>query len=234
MDRLITRAEFARRCDVSKAAITKACGKQLKAACVADRLDINHEAVRAYMASKGITLAHATGAPTKAPKRRAKPPPPPTQAAKRRDKPGTKPTAPRRKADDAPEPELELGSTEDLEALAAPLRQIVDSRFGTDEQFRRWLDALESIEKIIGQRLKNEETQGRLISRELVRTHVFGFIERVFRQLLGDAPKTIAARLEAVAKAGQPVEVMERTVHEIVSSQLKPLKATASRVLKNA
>jgi hypothetical protein len=230
MARLISRAEFARRCGVSKAAITKACGKQLKAACVADRLDIDHEAVRAYMAGKGITLAHAAGAPTKSAKSRPKGAPASTDSGQRHRKAAQKPTAPRRSSGDAGG--AQVGSTADLEELAGPLREIVE-RFGTDEQFRRWLDALESIEKIIGQRLKNEETQGRLISRELVRTHVLGFIERVFRQLLGDVPKNIAARLESSAKAGEPVEQMERTVHELISSQLKPLRTTAVRVLKN-
>lgn len=230
MARLISRADLARRCGVSKAAITKACATKLAAGCVADRIDVDHESVRAYMASKGITLGGSAGAPTKNAKAAKKPPAPPTKSAKPAPNRRRKPTADR--PADAGFVGAE-GSNDDLEHLAAVIGPLLE-RFGTETRFKDWLFALKEIETIREKRLKNEETEGALISRELVKTHVFGAIEAGNRRLLGDSPKTLARRLYALAKSGADVEVAEQTVREIIGSQLKPVKATAVRVLKNA
>lgn len=131
--------------------------------------------------------------------------------------------------DDAP-----TETTEDIERYAAlTLRELVE-KFGTERKFRDWLAALKTIEDIRRTRLDNDETERRLISRELVKTHIFAAIDGSFRRLLSDAPKTIARRVFALAKSGGTVEEAERTIREIMSSQLSHLKAKASRVLRNA
>ena len=125
------------------------------------------------------------------------------------------------------------GSSEDLAELASILSPLTE-RFGTEPAFKEWLDALKKIEEIREKRLKNEALEGELISRELVKTHVFGAIESSNRRLLSDTPKTIARRLYAAAKADEPVEEAEKVVRELISSQLRPVKDTAARVLRNA
>lgn len=107
-------------------------------------------------------------------------------------------------------------------------------RFGTLERFQNHLDAYKVFEQVIGQRLKNEELSGKLISRELVQIHVFGALESFSQRLLRDFPKTITRQLYAAAKNGTPVEESEKLVRKAVSSHLEPAKKTAERALRDA
>ena len=113
------------------------------------------------------------------------------------------------------------------------LRELVD-RFGSVRALKDWLEALKKIEDIREKRLNNEEVQRQLISRELVKTHVFGFLEAGNRRLLGDTPKTIARRLYALARSDQPIEEGEKLVREIIGSQLNPQKERVSKLLREA
>lgn len=106
-------------------------------------------------------------------------------------------------------------------------------RFGTERSFRDWLEALNKLESLREKRLNIEERQRTLISRELVRSHVFGAIDAGFRRLLTDTPRTIVAMIYAKAKADVPLEEAERTVREVMQKQLSPIKSTAARVLRN-
>lgn len=209
-------------------AITKACRGSLKAACVRDRIDIDHEAATAYLARHGVVLAPADGAPTTSPKRRppkaARPTASPKMAAEKARAPtASRPVPP---SEEAPPP------TPELDAFAEMLAPLVQ-RFGTGRIFRDWLLAVKDIEAIREKRLDNDERQGRVISRELVRTHVFGAIEASNKRLLGDAPRTIARELYALAKSGAPIEEAERAVRESIGSQLAPVKTTAARMLRD-
>lgn len=247
MARLVSRAEFARMAGVSGSAITKACREgTLGAACVGKRIDLDHLAARAYLTSKG-----------------ASPPPPPTAKAERSTKPtrprrskmsesaaskrrpklrvvrdhdeGAPPepaASPRRKAPPPTPPSEGDGSPEDLEALAETLRPLLE-RFGTETAFKDWLDSLKRIEEIREKRLKNEETEGLLIRVEPVKVLVFAVIDSAQRRVLSDAPRTIVRRVYAMAGSGTPVEEAERTVRELLGSILRPVKATAERVLRH-
>lgn len=235
MARLISRSELARLAKVSPAAITKACKAQLAPACVGKRVDLDHRATKKYLASKGASPPAPTAPPdppTKAPaaptteRRTSKKGPAPEPADRRR--PARKQKLPEPGELDA---ELSADDVEDL--LGLTLRDILE-RFGTKTAFKDWLVAVKTIADIREKELKSDETEGRLIDRELVKTHVFGAIEAGNRRLLGDSPKTIARRLYALAKSGAPVEEAEKVVREIISSQLKPVKTTAARVLRNA
>ena len=106
-------------------------------------------------------------------------------------------------------------------------------RFGTERSFRDWLEALNKLESLREKRLNIEERQRTLISRELVRSHVFGAIDAGFRRLLTDTPRTIVAMIYAKAKADVPLEETERAVREVMQKQLSPIKSTAARVLRN-
>ena len=111
------------------------------------------------------------------------------------------------------------------------IRELV-ARWGTFRTFADLLDALKTMEDIRKTHLHNEETEGSLISRELVQKHVFGAIEETNRRLLTDSPRTIAGRLLGMANGGATLEEAERTVRELISSQLKLVKAQASKVLR--
>lgn len=221
MRRLYTRADFARLAGVSGAAVTKACKGQLAPASVAKRIDVDHPAAVAYLEGHGVSPPVAIHAR----------PEPFAAESPLRDRGDLRDARPSRGAPDQP---LDASSEPDIESLAdLTLRELIE-RYGTETQFKDWLDALKKIEDIREKRLKNEETEGRLIERELVKTHVFGAIEASNRRLLGDAPKTIARRVYAQAKSGTTLEEAESTVREIISSQLRPVKATAARVLRDA
>jgi len=114
--------------------------------------------------------------------------------------------------------------------MADTLRPIIE-RFGTKRALRDWLLALKEIEVIREKRLGNEETEGLLIYRELVRTHVFGKIEACNRRLLGDVPKTLTRRVYALANAGTAIEEAEQVVRGLMSDQLNPMKAAVERTL---
>jgi hypothetical protein len=233
MPQLVSRADAARLKEVSGAAITKACRKQLADALVGDRIDLDHDAARAYFGAaleRRVEVGAGTdGAPTSKPKAAAR-----SAAAPTRGRAGKSPAAPAptrlRPPKESPPP---LNTVKELDEFGSLLRPLV-ARFGTARSFRDYLAALKELETIREKILGNDETEGRLISRELVKTHVLGAIEAGNRRLLSDAPKTIARRVFAAAKSGGTVEDAEQLVREIVGSHLNPVKTTASRLLRNA
>lgn len=242
MARLDTLTALARLAGVSRQAVSKLAKGPLAPALIGRRIDLDHPAVVEYLAKKDA-------APTTSKSNRSKRKKKPTPARPKPPKRGKKPTAPRPpprrrrssmrpvEAEDDDGREL-AGATdvteEDIEEYAHLSLDQLKEMFGTARAFVDWLDARKKISEIREKDLRNAETQGRLIERELVRTHVFSAIEAGNRRLLGDSPKTIARRLYALAKSGAPVEEAEAVVREIVSSQLRPVRATAARVLRDA
>src|SRR5689334_9022296 len=210
MSRYIPRAEFARAAGVSAAAITKACGAKLKDACGSGgRIDIDHPAAVAYLASKAAHAAAAAASSSSdaAPPSAAKParrrdaaPPPPASAGQTA---GAAPTAGGpgfSESGAGPGDAFDLPpdvSSEELVRLLRLLRPIVQ-RHGTRRGFDDWLDRVKTLEDIRKRRLDNDETEGRLISDEIVKTHIIGAMEGSHRRLLGDTPKTIARLLYAM------------------------------------
>lgn len=59
---LKTRSEFSRLAGVSAAAVTKACDKALRPACVGKRIDINHPIAAAYLQEKQFRMAQTAPA----------------------------------------------------------------------------------------------------------------------------------------------------------------------------
>lgn len=212
MPRFVSRANLSRLAKVSDVAISKACKGQLAPACDGKRIDVDHPAVVAYLKAHGRK-------PPKLGAVRSDPPPAPLASRPRQD---IRP----------PTPTL-AGSDEDLEQLSELIQPLLE-RFGTELRFKDFLTALKTIEEIRGKRLDNEETEGRLVERELVRVHVFGAIEKIHRRLLSDIPKTLARTLYAAANSGVPLEVSEKSVRDQISTQLGPMKTAAARALRNA
>jgi hypothetical protein len=229
MPRLVSRAEVARLKGVSKPAVTQACRGLLAPACVRDRIDLDHPAAASYLAAPKGNGAKSDGAPT-APEKRARiGRPAPTRSAKpvRKQRPAPPARRPKRT------PGVPAPTAEQLDAFGDLLRPIIE-KFGTARAFADWLKAAKDLEVIRSRKLENEETEGRLIARDFVKTHVLGLVEACWRRLLQDAPKTIARRIYAAAKSERPVEEAERVVSEIIGSHLEQLKATAAKLVRNA
>lgn len=128
---------------------------------------------------------------------------------------------------------LQVGGTpENADDLKKMTVAEVAEKFGTRAEYLDYLVALSKIELIRQKQLANAETEGTLISRDLVKQHVTSLIDAAFRRLLTDTPKTIARRVYAMARSATNVEEAEATVKEIISSQLKPIKQSAARVLR--
>jgi len=215
--RHITRAELSRLAGVSDVAISKACKATLAEACDGKRIDVDHPSVVAYLKGKGKKPPKLGAAPT-------------TPSAVRARAPSVLLTArPRSAGPLSSTPHL--GSDDDLEELADLIRPLLE-RFGTEQRFKDFLASLKTIEEIRGKRLDNEENEGRLIERELVSKHIFSALESLHKRLLTDLVSTITQRLYGAVKSGMPLEEAKNMVRDIISAQLKPVKATAARVLR--
>jgi hypothetical protein len=249
--RRISRSQLAELAGVSRPAITKACDTgKLKAACSGDGVDADHPAVVAFLKRHGkepmpvakkpsraptappAPAGEAAAAPTRAPKLKVSASAAPTDPPKRgRGRPRNPPEdRPENVGHMKPRAGVDEGSDQDLQDLSDAIYPLID-RFGTDFQFSSWLDALKNIELIREKRLKNGETEGGLISWELVQSHVFGLIDACFKRLLGDASKAIASKVSTTLRAGGSLEEAQRNVRDEISKHLKQMKAGAARHL---
>lgn len=214
--RLESRSQFAATCGVSPAAITKACRNVLSGAKVRDRIDIDHPAAKKYARAHKRRPARAQTDPPKPskPRTRAKKKPPSAV-----------------ESDSAEPTELRSNAFDINDYLDLTLRELLD-RFGTERTVKDWLEAAKKIEDVRASRLQSDKLQGKLISRELVKQHVFGWLDAGLRRLVTDSPRTISRRVYAAARAGEPLERAEAIVRELIESQLGPMKANAARILR--
>lgn len=218
--KLVSRADYARWAGISDAAVSKLCKKRLADACVNKRIDVDHPAVLEHLESKGVDPTTGPPAGRKVAERAAAP---------RRSTPKkvpAKPTGP------APETVRQREFTrKELERFdEMRLRDLV-AEFGTVPAFLDHLNALKRLEDVREKALKNDDTEGSIISRELVQGHVFGALYGLSSRLLGDMPKTVAQQLYALAKTGAPLEEAEKVVRDAVSSQIEPVKVKVSKAL---
>jgi len=208
---LISKAEFARRAGVSSAAITKACGKSLTAAVVGKRIDAGHPAALAYLDAQIPQVDVVVNGRTVKPR----------GWAARNDK---------KKQEPAPDI-LEVPA--DIQAFAdKTLRELVE-RFGTDTRFLDWLKATKEIELINEKRIKNAQSKGELVSRELVKLAVIDPINAAHLKMLTDGAKTITRRVTAMHDANRDIGDIEKFVSDQIASFIKPVKAKVIRALKD-
>ena len=113
------------------------------------------------------------------------------------------------------------------------LRELLE-RFGTDTAFVDWLSATQKIEAINEKRLKNAQTKGTLISRDLVKVGVIDTFNSAHLRLLKDGAKSIAAGVISKNSSGAELSEVEAYVSDILGSFIKPIKNKIARVLKNA
>lgn len=234
--RLFSRAEFAVLAKVSRAAITKAGKKQLASAFVADRINADHPDAQAYLASRGITQAQvargATVAPKPRPRRALAPTPKPPKSRKPKPAPpAARPDPPAPPPPDPP-PLPNSPTFEQLDEIERKIQPLIQE-FGSSRRLMDWLDCLKIIQDIRAKRLSNEQTQGLLIERELVRKNVFGALDSLALKLLRDAPKTLARELYALAKSDSPIEDGEAKVERYIEQIFAPVKESAHRMLSD-
>lgn len=79
--------------------------------------------------------------------------------------------------------------------------------------------------------LANAETRGALISRQLVKTHVYALIDGLFIRLLRDAAPSMARRVHDLASSGASVDECIQMARETISKNLKQVKDSACRTL---
>jgi hypothetical protein len=222
-ERPISKADAAREKGVTRGAVSLACrpgGALERALLTSGRLNSASATYQAWVEGGGKT----DGAPTKAPTPGAKRKPKAT--AKRPGRAPERPEPPPRR------PRPEPPSLEELEGYAEMLKPIID-RFGSERGFRDVLLAAKALRDIQLQDLKIQETRGRLISWELVKTHVFGVLESLSRRLLADTPKVVARRAFSLARSEAPVEECEAMVLDAISSQLKPAQENVVKLLRD-
>ena len=112
------------------------------------------------------------------------------------------------------------------------LRQIID-QFGTDLRFVDFLRATKEIEIIGEKRLRNAETRGELVSRELVKKTILDPINSLHAKLLTDGTKTIARRVMAMSESGRDIKEIEEFVADQMTSFIKPVKHKIAKALKD-
>lgn len=223
--KLVLRADFARLTGKSRAGITKLCKGKLAPALVGELLNLDHPAARAYLDEN---RAERTEQPARPPTR-AKPPAKkrpraPTRRSKTKKSGSTDPTTP----PSFPEPD-ERGFVFEFSELTH--KQIVD-RYGTIPMYCKILESHEKAERARKNWLDNEETEGKLIELDRVRTHVFGFIDASHKRILSDASKTMALRAVAMCKSGARAEELERFFRDTQGAILKTARDAAVRNLR--
>ena len=113
------------------------------------------------------------------------------------------------------------------------LRQIIQ-KFGTDVRFVDWLKAVKAIEDIQEKRLKNEQAQGNLVNRDLIRTGIIEPLNTAHVKMMTDGAKAISVRVPAMAAAGEETVDIERYISGVISSFIKPVAPKVERAIKNA
>lgn len=240
MPKLVSRAELSRIAGVSDVAISKACKRALAPACVGVRVDLDHPAVVAYLQRRAAPEQPAPTANRPAPAKqpasaaasRRVPPKQPVKAQPDRPSPDHQPRdqrAPSAHAQQMPKPPKNV---EDIDQYGHMSLHDIAQRFGSMTAHADWLDMRKTQVDIREKEIKTGALEGKLVPRDWVMTHVFGALERAFKQLLQDAPKTIARRIYGMAKAGASTEEAEKVLREIISSNLRPAKETAARAAR--
>lgn len=112
-----------------------------------------------------------------------------------------------------------------------PLRELLGHFAGDVEALKVWLDVAKKHADTREKELRNLETTGQVVARDLVAKHVFGAIEASHARLLGDMPQTVTRRLYAMARADEELESAEAVVREIVATILRRAVTSAREAL---
>jgi hypothetical protein len=215
MPPIVTKSEFARLCGVAPASVTTATqSRVLKAALVKGKIDIAHPNAVEYIRRQMVkSKEYATG----------------------RKRSGAKTDKPILEPQYTPAETARLLQKEypkDVRKLAdKSLRELV-SIFGTDQAFKIWLKSLVDIEDVHKKRLENFEREGKLVTREVVKTGIVEPFNQAHKQLLLDGAASLSKRLVTMIRAGADEEECEKYIRERLTSFIKSAKATVTRTLE--
>lgn len=218
MEKLISKAELSRLCNVSVTAICKACKTNLIGSLVGKRVNLMHKSVLDYIEVK---------APENVP------------YFEEQKIVETAPITGKKAANETKKQES-LNSQNDIMAVPENIEKFADytlreliNQFGTDIAFCDWLKATKSIEDINEKRMKASILKGELVSRKLVKIGILDPMNSAHTRMLTDGSKTIAKRLIAKHEAGDNIQELELFVSDQISSYLKPMKNNIKRTLSN-
>tara|TARA_R110002020_G_scaffold431275_3_gene641288 strand:- start:269 stop:979 length:711 start_codon:yes stop_codon:yes gene_type:complete len=221
-------ARIAEACGISRQGLNKFCREKCPDARVGNKIDINHAVMRAYMESKNADVSKQL-----------------LPAAERTDPQAVTPVSQRetklsvsrrgKGAQSAPPPKSQSNEdSDDIESMAVSeygnltLNEIV-AAFGTDENFRGYLDAKKKQIEIVEKELKVQKAKGEVIDRDFVSNHLFGVIQEMTSRMLVDYPRKIVEMIYAHCESGDTKEDAEATVREELG---KPIKAAKAQVVK--
>lgn len=120
---------------------------------------------------------------------------------------------------------------DDVEGLAdLTLRELIE-KFGTGYRFLDWLKALKEIEAVNEKRIKNAQSMGKLISRQVVEVGVIDQFNAAHVRLMTDGAKAITAAVLAKHQAGIGEQDIEAYVSDVVGSFIRPVKSKIERSL---
>lgn len=209
--KLITKKAFADKYGVNPSQVTRYIAGPLKDAVVSGKIDLEHPATVRWQEIQSLRADDKRTAAAR-------------QATQADEGDGNG-------AGKRPRPDVDAPDFADFERIGDLTVREIAELFGSQQTYMDYLIAAHKWEDTRGKRLKNDATEGTLISRELVRIHLFGALESMHRRLLGDAPKTIARRIYALAKADVPLEDGESAAKEILSSIIRPVRDKAAKTL---
>lgn len=209
--KLVSKIRFAKQLGVHRSQVTRWCEKQLAEGVVQGKVDLDHPVIRRWVDNLQVRADDKRTAAAR-------------QATQADEGDGNG-------AGKRPRPDVDAPDFADFERIGDLTVREIAELFGSQQTYMDYLIAAHKWEDTRGKRLKNDATEGTLISRELVRIHLFGALESMHRRLLGDAPKTIARRIYALAKADVPLEDGESAAKEILSSIIRPVRDKAAKTL---
>ena len=118
------------------------------------------------------------------------------------------------------------------EFLGWTLQELID-KFGTDYRLDDWLKATQKIEVINEKRLKNAQTEGRLVARDMIRKGIVEPIDASHISLLTNGAKTMSVRAVAMAKSGRNEKEVEAYMKKTMTTHLKRGRSKADKTLKD-
>jgi hypothetical protein len=206
-------------CGVTPQAINKAIKGVLEPALVGGRIDLDHENAVEYLNRTDRGSVKQSGKPADYVRGHA--------AKKNKEKAESLKSM----AEDPADGKIHEVPA-DIEAFAdMTLRELIE-RFGTETAFCDWLKATKEIESINEKRLKNAQTMGDLVSRDLIKVGIIEPIDSAHIKLLTDGAKTISVRAIALHEAGKSSGEIEKFVSEQMTSFIRPVKSKVSRIMR--
>lgn len=108
------------------------------------------------------------------------------------------------------------------------LREII-SQFGNKYEFETWLKSTQIIATINEKNLKNAITEGKVISRDLVKSCFFDPLNATLLKLMSDGSKNLTATIISKHLSGFNSAQIEKITADIIGSFVKPMKVKMKR-----